>query len=297
MDINFELYKVFYAVAQRLSFSGAATTLCLSQSAVSQSVKSLEEKLACRLFLRSTKRVKLTPEGEMLFQYVEKAYNFLKTGEESILALHSLMSGQVRIGASDTICKHFLLPYFRHFNILYPQITLQITNRTSPQCLDLLHNGALDLAVVNIPARIAYDHLQVRRLEEIHDVCVAGDPFRHLAGKPVPLADLAQYPLLMLEKESVTRRFIDGFLKSRGISLVPEIELGSVDLLVEMAKIGLGLSFVVREFIQWEIASGSVFCLQLSESFPPRYLGLVTSGRLPLTPAAQRFAGLLPQGE
>src|SRR4051812_23633421 len=110
LDINFEHYKVFYFVAQTLSFSAAANELYVSQSAVSQSIKLLEEKLTCRLFSRHTKQVKLTPEGELLFKHIEQAFNFIKAGERSIIDIHSLKQGEVRIGATDTICKHYLLP-------------------------------------------------------------------------------------------------------------------------------------------------------------------------------------------
>jgi DNA-binding transcriptional LysR family regulator len=138
MDISFELYKVFYYVAKTLSFSEASGKLFISQSAVSQSIRLLEEKLSCSLFNRSTKQVKLTQEGEILFKHIEQAFHFIKSGERSVQEIHGLLHGEIRIGASDTICKYYLLPYFKKFNQLYPQIKISITNRTSPICIDLL---------------------------------------------------------------------------------------------------------------------------------------------------------------
>ena len=115
MDINYELYKVFYYVAISLSFSDASKQLFISQSAVSQSVKVLEKKLGITLFIRSTKRVQLTPEGETLLRHIEPAMNLIKRGEAQIMEASNLGGGQLRIGASDTICRYYLVPFLNNF--------------------------------------------------------------------------------------------------------------------------------------------------------------------------------------
>ena len=120
MDINYELYKVFYYVAISLSFSDASKQLFISQSAVSQSVKVLEKKLGITLFIRSTKRVQLTPEGETLLRHIEPAMNLIKRGEAQIMEASNLGGGQLRIGASDTICRYYLVPFLNKFHKTYP---------------------------------------------------------------------------------------------------------------------------------------------------------------------------------
>lgn len=110
MDVNYELYKVFYYVASTLSFSEAASQLFISQSAVSQSIKTLEKKLNQTLFIRSTKKVQLTPEGEILLRHIEPAVHLIGRGEAQLMDT-SAGGGQLRIGASDTICRYFLVPY------------------------------------------------------------------------------------------------------------------------------------------------------------------------------------------
>ncbi|ADG81688.1 LysR family transcriptional regulator [Thermincola potens] len=292
MDINFELYKVFYYVAKNLSFSEASQELHISQSAVSQSVKLLEEKMNCRLFIRNTKQVKLTQEGETLFKHIEPAYNLIRAGERSIEEIHSLQQGEVRIGASDTICKYYLLPYLKKFNRLYPNIRIKVTNRTSPRCIELLKKGSVDVAVVNMPGTVEKT-MRVDKVKTIHDVFIAGQNFAHLQRKKISLQELAQYPVLMLEKNTTTRNFIDTFLESKGVKLIPEVELGSVDLLVEMAKIGLGISLVVKEYIEKELSGSEVFMLNLREKIPARKLGVLTNNNIPLSVAAQKFVALL----
>ena len=122
MDINYELYKVFYHVAVTLSFSEASKQLFISQSAVSQSIKVLEKKLNQPLFIRSTKKVQLTPEGEILLKHIEPAMNLIQKGENQLLEAHTLNGGQLRIGASDTICRYYLVPYLKQFHKEYPNI-------------------------------------------------------------------------------------------------------------------------------------------------------------------------------
>ena len=120
MDINYELYKVFYYVATSLSFSEASKQLYISQSAVSQSIKTLEKRLNQNLFIRSTKKVRLTTEGEILLRHIEPAINLIQRGENQIIESNTLGGGQLRIGASDTICRYFLVPYLNKFHKAYP---------------------------------------------------------------------------------------------------------------------------------------------------------------------------------
>jgi DNA-binding transcriptional LysR family regulator len=293
MDVNFELYKVFYYVAKHLSFSAAASELFISQSAVSQSIRLLEGKLKTSLFIRHTKKVKLTLEGRTLYEHIEKAFNLIKTGERNLNNINLLKQGEFKLAASDTICKYHLLPYFKKFSELYPNIKISITNRTSPDCMELLQKGIVDLSVVNIPEeeRVC-KNIFMQKLKAIHDVFIAGSHFAFLKNQTIVPEKLAQYPILMLERNTVTRCFFESFIKEHNLAITPEIELGSVDLLIELAKIGLGLSFVACEYVQKELADGELFVLRLTDNIPARYLGLATSSSLPLPLAAQKFVEL-----
>ena len=150
MDISYELYKVFYYVANTLSFSAASKELFISQSAVSQSIKTLELKMGQKLFIRSTKRVSLTPEGELLLRHIEPAIHLIQKGESQIIET-SGTGGQIRIGASDTICRYFLLPYLKKFHHDYPGVHVKLINASSLNCVDMLHDGQVDLILVNYP--------------------------------------------------------------------------------------------------------------------------------------------------
>ena len=168
MDINYELYKVFYHVAISLSFSEASKKLYISQSAVSQSIKVLEKKLNRTLFIRSTKKVQLTPEGEILLRHVEPAMNLIRRGEAQIMETDTLNGGQLHIGASDTICRYFLVPYLNRFHKEYPHIHIKVTNQTSIRCVDLLENGGSDLYQLSqLPAGSQLPHPLYPRISRL----------------------------------------------------------------------------------------------------------------------------------
>jgi DNA-binding transcriptional LysR family regulator len=293
MDVNFELYKVFYYVAKNLSFSAAANELYISQSAVSQAIKFLEKKLNTKLFFRSTKHVQLSEAGLLLFTHVEQAFHFLKTGERSINELHSLEQGELKIGASDTICKYYLLPYFKQFNQLYPKIKLNITNRPSPVCVDLLKKGLVDISVVNLTPEKSYPSMTISKCKMLHDVFIASPTFSHLKGSALSLRDIAFLPILTLEKNTTTRTFLDSMFAQHEILFQPEIQLGSMDLMIELTKIGLGISFISREYIQKELTDNQLFPLTLTTDIPERELGVITHDYLPVSLAAQKFIELL----
>lgn len=287
MDINFELYKIFYYAAQCENFSEAARKLYITQSAVSQGIKNLEMKLGVTLFSRNSRHAKLTPEGELLFSHISQAFNYIKTAEKKLVELHQLGTGEIRIGASDTVCKYYLLPYLEQFNRQFPNIKIQVINRTSPQIVDLLEKGTLDCGIITLP--VHHRAIQTIALVDVEDIWVASAKFQHLKGLSLSLPELAKEPLLLLEKNSTTRQNLDHFFETAGLSVTPEIELESVDLLLEFAKIGLGIAHVVRESAAPFIARGELFEISCQTPLPPRQLGMACVKNVPLSRAAEQF--------
>ena len=287
MDINYELYKVFYYVATTLSFSEASRQLYISQSAVSQSVKVLEKKLGKQLFLRSTKKVQLTPEGEILLRHVEPAMNLIMRGESQLLDANPLSGGQLRIGASDTICRHFLIPYLSRFHREHPNIHIKVTNSTSIGCVDLLENGQADLIVVNYPNSRLTNLVHRKPLRTFQDVFVASRRFFDLENVSLSLKDLQNYPILMLDRKSTTSEYLHQLFQQHQLDLVPEIELSSNDLLLDLASIGLGIAFVPDFFLDGK--SQDLFRLNIRDELPGRQLVLAYQEQIPLPQAAAEF--------
>ena len=286
MDINYELYKVFYHVASTLSFSEASKQLYISQSAVSQSIKALEKKLDQTLFIRSTKKVQLTPEGEILLRHVEPAMNLIRRGESQLVDATST-GGQSRIGASDTICRYFLIPYLEKFHKEFPNTHIKVTNETSIKCVELLESGQVDCIVINYPNSNLSNFYSINKIKEFKDVFVANSSFSKLQGKKISFKKLLNYPILMLEKNSTTSEFLHSLFQQHELDLVPEIELTSNDLLLDLAEIGLGIAFVPDYCVTQ--SSKNLFELDIEEELPSRELAIVYNNKVPVSKATQEF--------
>ena len=291
MDINLELYKVFYYVATSLSFSEASRQLFISQSAVSQSIKALEKKLNQKLFIRSTKKVRLTPEGELLLRHVEPAMNLIHRGEIQLLEASEGV-GQLRIGASDTICRYFLVPYFRKFHQQYPNVPIKVTNATSLNCVDLLEQGKVDLIITNAPnTRLNQSYIR-KTVCEFRDVFVANPAYFPMKSKVLRLEELSGYPLITLERHCTTCEFLHNLFLQHQLELVPEIELSSNDLLIDFARIGLGIACVpdycVRE------GNEDLEIIETKEMMPARQIVASVNPTLPVNAPTESFLDLLP---
>ena len=291
MDINYELYKVFYHVANTLSFSEASKQLFISQSAVSQSIKVLEKKLNQPLFIRSTKRVQLTPEGEILLKHIEPAMNLIKQGENQLLEANTLNGGQLRIGASDTICRYYLIPFLKEFHKKYPNVHIKVTNQTSIACARLLDSGQVDFSITNYPNSGLSNTQNVRIIHEFYDVFVANEEYAALKDRVVSLKELQTCPILMLDRKSTTSEFLHQIFQKSQLDLVPEIELSSNDLLIDLARIGLGIAFVPDFCIPAK--DRNLFILDLKEQLPSRQMMVAYNESLPVSQAARQFMDIL----
>ena len=291
MNGKLENYRVFCMVAKYKSFSKAAQELFLSQPAVSQSIRQLEEQLGAQLFFRSTKKVELTAQGQLLYEYASSALGLLESAEHQLSGLQTLRVGQLRLGAGDNTARHLLLPCLERFHQLYPQVHISIYNRTSMGSLELLRAGRIDAAFVNLP--IDDDRITVHWECPIQDIFVAGQKFAFLKGKRLSAKELAAQPLILLEQKANSRVYVQRFFLRKGVELNPEIELASYELMGELARINLGISCMVRQFCHRELREGKIFEVQLADPVPPRSIGMVSLKGVSLPPSVSRFLELL----
>lgn len=293
MDINYELYKVFYYVASSLSFSEASKKLYISQSAVSQSIKTLEKKLGQSLFIRSTKKVQLTPAGSMLLKHIEPAMNLISRGESQLLDSGTLGLGQLHIGASDTICRYFLVPYLKEFHKKFPNVPIKVTNATSIQCVELLDQRKVDVIVTNFPnTHLNHEHIQ-KTIANFHDVFVANPSYFDLKEKAISFEELKKYPIMMLSRQSTTSEFLHNLFIQHQLELVPEIELNSNDLLIDLARIGLGIAFVPDYCVRND--SDDLYILNTKEKLPLRQMVASVNTAFPVSASTEEFLKLLPE--
>lgn len=290
-NVNLELYRIFKIVADKGSFSSAAKGLFISQPAISQSICQLEKQLGIKLFKRSSKGVSLTSEGSVLYNYIESALKFINAGEEKLLRMSDLYCGEIKISAGDTLVKYFLLPYLERFNKLYPDINVKVTNRMSSESAELVRTGIVDIAFVNLP--IDDSGLYIIDCINVNDIFVVGNKYKEICNDTLGYDDIAKYPLIMLETESSSRRYVQNCFLKQGIILEPEIELGSYDLLCEFAKIGLGISCVIEEFSQKDIELQKVYKIKLKEAMKERKVALCYSKDNQLSLAAKAFVDII----
>ncbi|RXZ80270.1 LysR family transcriptional regulator [Paenibacillaceae bacterium] len=284
---NFELYKVFYWAAKTGSLTKAAKALYLTQPSVSHAIKQLEDSFGLALFSRNSKGVALTPEGITLYSYIEQSHILIALAEEKMAALQKLDSGELRIGGSDSLFKHYLLPYLETFHNHFPSIKLQLIHGTTPEIITFLREGRIDLGVVRLP--IVDSQLEVREGIQLQDCFVAGSRYAELKDKVLSMEQLLRYPVILFSRNSRARMAITDLFHGYGHELKPEIEVGSVDLLIELARKGLGISFVTREFVSKELEDQSLFEIKLDVELPPSQVGIMTMRNMPLTKAANEF--------
>lgn len=291
MIAKLDLYKVFCQVAKSKSFSKASKELYMTQPAVSQAVMQLERELDIRLFNRTPKGVTLTNEGKLLFEYVNSAINLISSGEEKILESKDLTVGELKIGVGDTISKYFLLSYLEVFHNKYPNLKFKIINGTTSELCDLIKSGEIDIAICNLP--INDSSLEVKPCGKVKDIFVCGEKYKDLTKKKISLEEMVKYPLIFLEPSSNSRKYVEKFMLSKGIKISPEFELGSFDLLLEFAKINLGIACVVKEFSKEYLEKGLLYEVKILEEIPSRSIGVCYLKKVPLSLASTKFVEIL----
>jgi len=291
--VNLELYRVFYTVAKCGSLTKAAEELFISQPAVSQAIKQLETQLGGKLFNRTHKGMELSDTGgKQIFPIVEQALKLFEEAESKYSELKDTATGIVRICASDTVATHFLLPYIKEYHEKYPDVNLILLNGTSSDTIELLKNNKGDVGFVNLPIDDSDINLS-NTVMQLHDTFVASDSFSELFNDIVDLKRLQDYPLLMLELSTATRQAIVSFAHSQGVHLHPEIELASMELMTELAKNGIGIACIPREFVKHELENGTLKEIKTNPSLPLRAIGLALPKHENMIFAVKEFVKLL----
>ena len=287
--VNLELYRVFYTVAKCGSLTKAAEELYISQPAVSQAIKQLETQLGGKLFNRTHKGMELSETGgKQIFATVEKALKLFDDAESKYAELKDTATGIVRICTSDTVSSHFLLPIIKEYHEKYPDVNLILQNCTSNETIEMLKNNKGDIGFVNLPLDDSDINLS-DTVMQLHDTFVASEKFSELFDGVVELKRLQDYPLLMLELSTATRQAIVSFAHSQGIHLHPEIELASLELMTELAKNGIGIACIPREFVKHELEEGSLVEIKVNPTLPTRAIGLALPKNANLTFAVKKF--------
>ncbi|RIX51183.1 LysR family transcriptional regulator [Paenibacillus nanensis] len=290
-----EWYRIFLHTARKGNLTKAAQDLHITQPSVSYAIKQMEEALGLKLFHRLSKGVELTEEGRVLLKYVEQSFTLLEAGQRHLQDLKQMTEGEIRIGASDSLIKYLLLPQLNRFHSDYPGIRIRLTPGKTPEIARKLKEGQIDLALVRLPMEDPI--LDVQRLAELEDCFVAGEAYKELADRTLSVRELAELPLLSHSPGSSTRIFVERWFAASGLTVSPDIELGSIDLLTEFARLGYGVAFVPKPFVEEELRNGLLFELKLDTALPSRSIGMAIRNDTPLSIAAERFVQMLRVAE
>lgn len=291
-NINYEYYKVFYHVAKAGSITAAARVLCTSQPAVSQAVKALEQGLGTALFVRTKKGVTLTSAGELLYRHVSEGYDAISLGEQRISQLLHMETGEIRIGASDMTLQFYLLPYLEHFHQLYPDIKVHVTNAPTPSTIDHLFANNIDFGIVTTPLPENKD-MEIREARKIEDIFIAGPRFAYLKDEVLDYGELAKLPIICLESDTSTRAYVNQFLAGEHVTLTPEFELSTSDMIAQFVMRNLGVGSIVSDFADSYIKRGDVFRLTFKKHIPARSMCIISDKRRGMSVAAMRLMELL----
>ncbi|MBR1984311.1 MAG: LysR family transcriptional regulator, partial [Clostridia bacterium] len=251
MENKIDTYKIFESVARNESISKASEELFISQPAVSQSIKRLEESLGGELFNRTKFGVSLTSEGKIFYDHIRKGLDHIENAERIFTSLKNIEVGSIKIGASASITKHILMPYLKEFRKNFPNINIDIVNHLSSNLVDMLKNGLLDLVILNLPMQNSAD-LEVYPFAEVQDIFCASPDYMD-TEKEYSLEDLKKYKFITQKRPSNTRAFLDEFLKDNHVKTNPEIEAVSFNVVCDLTKIGFGYSYLTKEFIKDEL--------------------------------------------
>lgn len=273
MNQNLSSYRIFYTVANTGNISKAAKELYISQPAISKSIQKLEESVGCKLFSRSSRGVVLTDEGKLLYEHVSEAFETLTMGEEKLKHSIELGVGHLKIGVSSTLCKYLLLPYLKEFIRQNPHISISISCQSTNDTLKLLEDNKIDIGLIGKPENLKNIHFDF--LEEIEDIFVAAkDYLRNLKARGIQKDHILQSSTLMLlDKNNMTRQYIDDYLQENQIIIKDSIDISDMDLLIDFARIGVGVACVIKNFVREDLENGTLMEIPLGFPIHKREVG------------------------
>lgn len=281
MEQHLSQYRIFYEVARAGNISRAAKQLYISQPAISKAISKLEENLDVVLFARNSRGVSLTMEGELLFEHVSRAFDSIQLGEQQLRRIKEFHMGQIRIGVSNTLCKYILLPYLENFIRQYPHVKVIIESQSTVHTVSQLENGLLDLGLIALPGN--KKTLSFRPVMDIQDIFTATPEYiKNLRLREGMKCDpFSAGSIMLLDKTNITRRYIDEYFSANGIEPNQLLEVTTMDLLIEFAKIGLGIGCVIREFVEKELDNGTLVEIPLKPALKKRTVGFSYSASNP----------------
>lgn len=287
--VNLELYKIFCTVAETGNITKASRILNISQPAVTKHIKNLEESLGGPLFIRTKKGVILNDDGNKMFLLIKQALTLIHTAETQF---KNLDNGIIKIGISTTLTRKYLFPYIKEFHQRYPNITINISTDPTTELIKSLKNGFIDFIIAKMPDNRDAE-LSYITLGELEDIFVINNPKSELIGKQLKLTDIAEYPILLQKEPSNSWKTIQYYCKEQNVVLNSVMNIASSNLLIDFAKVGFGIGFVTKLYVEDELNNKELFELDIVPKVQPNKLSLIRLKNNPLSSPANAFLQLI----
>ena len=284
MNVDLELYRIFYVVAKSKNMTRAGEELFISQPAISQAIKKLETELGGTLFLRSNKGMELTEEGKMFYSYIKDALELINNAEAEFTSFKDLDKGEVKIGISTTLTKLVLMDTIKEFHKNYPNIDIKITNELTSNLIENLKRGKLDFVIYN-ESDIKEIGIELKVIKKLKEGFIYNPYFYKDDIKSIK--DIINYPLILQKNESNSRKRLDNYCLSNGIILRPKMEVVSQDLILEFTNAGLGIGYTLVDLAK--IKYPELKELSINKEIPRVDIILATNKGINLTFAAKKF--------
>lgn len=285
MNISYDAYRVFCQVADCGNMTRAAEIMLSNQPNVTRTIHNLESALGCRLLIRTNRGVTLTPEGEKLYARAKVACEQLRQAEAELAQSDSLRGGAVSVGVSEIALHAVLLSTLERFHQAYPEVRIRLSNHATPDAVEALSLGQVDLALVTTPTGVR-SPLTQRPLTSFREVLVGGPTFARLTKETHSLRALSQEPMIGLGRGTGTFALYSEWYSSLGLPYELDLEAATADQILPMVRSNLGLGFLPEFFIREPLSRGEVLILPVAEPLPVRQVCLVKDARRSLSPAA-----------
>ena len=276
MEQNLSTYRIFFEVAKQGNISKAAESLYISQPAISKTIVRLEDNLNIKLFKRNSRGVSLTEEGEVLFRHVQEAIHHIEEAENALQKMKDYHIGHLDIGASTTLCRYILLPYLKKFMEEFPNIQINLKNQDSAKNIQVLEAQDIDIALVAIPKHLSPNQKVILE-QEVEDIFVASPKYienlKALHGNNFSLFQNAT--VMLMDDKNVSRHYIDMYIRENQLDFKQVIALNTMDLLIDFAKIDMGISCVIRSFVEKDLENGSLVQIDIAPPIPRRKIGFM----------------------
>ena len=279
--------RAFVEVADAASFTQAANKLCLTQSAVSHSIRGLEEQLGSKLIDRVGKRICVTQDGMVFLRRCRRVLQELESAVQELDALNRWGQGRIRIGATHSLCRYLLPSILREFREHFPRCEVRIEPGDTSQSIDLLDSSKLDIALGIQSRHPQWCRFQPLFEDELLFVVSASHPWTKLDELSLDLFEGES--LIVYGSASETYRLIRAHFEEAGVNLRATLSLGDMGAIKEMARTGMGVGIIAPWVAASEIERGELVALPIHKKLLSRSWGAYTHESKEYSEAEQAF--------